>query len=360
MDKSQYRLLSANEIDKFEGYDRDVAQNHIANVGCIIVDSTYGDPIDNEYDLEEIYQAIESTKMYESKNRKNMNRKEKINEEINPRLKGQIANRLMHKIQHNYKYLKSGKKTLIDICKEIHVSPGDRRELLRMANDIMNQYEDFRVSQYGFGMAGSDKEYKGGDDDIQTYGYDEDSMYESKKSTITLTESELRKVISESVKRVLKENQEFYVCGETVYGEGDHYWIGDRKDAKYCKKSSEGFSKGPFRTEEEALAWADKNGINVRGNSGENTQNNNGELGAKEQMRLKHVHAAINAIDAVLNDIQNDYNVEEGIDECYQSVHDARMLMTSVKYSLMGMGQEATNILFRTFGDEMAMRYLQF
>lgn len=71
MDKSQYRLLSANEIDKFDGYDRVVAQNHIANVGCIIVDSTYGDPIDNEYDLEEIYQAIESTKMYESKNRKN-------------------------------------------------------------------------------------------------------------------------------------------------------------------------------------------------------------------------------------------------------------------------------------------------
>lgn len=70
MDKSQYRLLSANKIDKFDGYDRVVAQNHIANVGCIIVDSTYGDPIDNEYDLEEIYQAIESTKMYESKNRK--------------------------------------------------------------------------------------------------------------------------------------------------------------------------------------------------------------------------------------------------------------------------------------------------
>lgn len=67
MDKSQYRLLSANEIDKFDGYDRVVAQNHIANVGCIIVDSTYGDPIDNEYDLEEIYQAIESTQMFENK-----------------------------------------------------------------------------------------------------------------------------------------------------------------------------------------------------------------------------------------------------------------------------------------------------
>lgn len=288
-----------------------------------------------------------------------MKNKKTLKEAIDSKRRGHLMNLLMNKIEQNYRYIKSGKKSLIDICKSINVSPQDRRDLLRMANDAMNQYEDYRVSQYGFGMAGSDKEYKGQDDN-QTYSYDEDSMYESKKNTITLTESELRRVISESVKRVLKENQEFYVCGETVYGEGDHYWIGNRKDAKYCKKSSEGFSEGPFRTEEEALAWADKNGINVRGNSGENTQNNNGELDAKEQMRLKHVHAAINAIDAVLNDIQNDYNVEEGIDECYQSVHDARMLMTSVKYSLMGMGQEATNILFRTFGDEMAMRYLQF
>ena len=266
----------------------------------------------------------------------------------------------MHKIQRNYKYLKSGKKTLIDICKEIHVSPEDRRELLRMANDIMNQYEDFRVSQYGFGMAGSDKEYKGGDDDIQTYGYDEDSMYESKKSTITLTESELRKVISESVKRVLKENQEFYVCGETVYGEGDHYWIGDRKDAKYCKKSSEGFSEGPFRTEEEALAWENKNGININDGSDKNVQNNNRGLDANEQTALKNVQSAINAIDIVLNDIEKGDDFVNGMDECYQSVHDARVLMTSVKYSLMGQGQEATSILFRNFGDEMAMRYLQF
>lgn len=71
MDKSQYRLLPANKINEFEGYDRTVAQTHIDNVGCIIVSAMYGDPIDNEYDLDEIYQAIESTKMYESKNRKN-------------------------------------------------------------------------------------------------------------------------------------------------------------------------------------------------------------------------------------------------------------------------------------------------
>lgn len=74
MDKSQYRLLPADKINEFEGYDRAVAQTHIDNVGCIIVSAMYGDPIDNEYDLEEIYQAIESTKMYESKNRKIMSK----------------------------------------------------------------------------------------------------------------------------------------------------------------------------------------------------------------------------------------------------------------------------------------------
>jgi hypothetical protein len=62
----------------------------------------------------------------------------------------------------------------------------------------------------------------------------------------------------------------------------------------------------------------------------------------------------------VLNDIEKGDDFVNGIDEGYQSVHDARVLMTSVKYALMGQGQEATNILFRNFGDEMAMRYLQF
>jgi hypothetical protein len=176
-------------------------------------------------------------------------------------------------------------------------------------------------------------------------------MYESKKNTITLTESELKKVIAESVKKVLKENQEFYVCGESVYGEGDHYWIGDRKDAKYCKKSSEGFSEGPFRTEEEALAWANKNGINI---------NDGFDRNANEQIALKNVQSAINAINVVLNDIEKGDDFVYGMDECYHSVHDAIVLMTSVKYALMGQGQESTNILFRNFGDEMAMRYCQF
>lgn len=62
IDKSQYRLLPANRLDEFEGYDRVVAQNHISNCGCIIVSPEYGDPIDDEYMLEEIYSQIDGLK----------------------------------------------------------------------------------------------------------------------------------------------------------------------------------------------------------------------------------------------------------------------------------------------------------
>ena len=54
----QYKTLASTEIDKFEGYDRSVAECHIANCGQIIVDCVYEQPIDNEYDLEEIYKQI--------------------------------------------------------------------------------------------------------------------------------------------------------------------------------------------------------------------------------------------------------------------------------------------------------------
>lgn len=116
-------------------------------------------------------------------------------------------NLLMNKIEQNYRYLKSGKKSLVDICKSINVSPQDRRELLRMANDAMNQYEDYRVSQYGFGMAGSDKEYKGRGDEFNYDMSDDDMMMESKKQHIRLTESELKNIITESVKNILMEHE---------------------------------------------------------------------------------------------------------------------------------------------------------
>ena len=56
--KMEYKTLNAEEIDRFTGYDRCVAQCHIANCGRIIIDTTYEQPIDNEYDLEEIYKLI--------------------------------------------------------------------------------------------------------------------------------------------------------------------------------------------------------------------------------------------------------------------------------------------------------------
>lgn len=142
----------------------------------------------------------------ENKNKYNMKNKKTLKEAIESKRRGHLMNLLMNKIEQNYRYLKSGKKSLVDICKSINVSPQDRRELLRMANDAMNQYEDYRVSQYGFGMAGSDKEYKGRGDEFNYDMSDDDIMMESKKQSIRLTESELKKIISESVKRVLKEN----------------------------------------------------------------------------------------------------------------------------------------------------------
>ena len=55
----KYNILPKEEVEQFEGYDKVVAQCHVANCGCIIVDTVYNQPIDNEYDLEEIYDIID-------------------------------------------------------------------------------------------------------------------------------------------------------------------------------------------------------------------------------------------------------------------------------------------------------------
>lgn len=48
-----------HEIDPdWSSYDQGVAQCHLKNVGVIIIDPEYGQPIDNEYDLEEIYSTL--------------------------------------------------------------------------------------------------------------------------------------------------------------------------------------------------------------------------------------------------------------------------------------------------------------
>ena len=55
----KFEILPKEEIEKFEGYDKVVAQCHIANCGSIIVDAVYNEPIDNEYDLADIYNMIQ-------------------------------------------------------------------------------------------------------------------------------------------------------------------------------------------------------------------------------------------------------------------------------------------------------------
>ena len=54
----EFKTLDAEEIARYCGYDRVVAECHIANCGNIIVDAVYEQPIDNEFDLEEIYNTI--------------------------------------------------------------------------------------------------------------------------------------------------------------------------------------------------------------------------------------------------------------------------------------------------------------
>ena len=49
-------VLNSKRIGEFDGYDRSVANCHIANCDYIIVYAARpSEPIDNEYDLEEIY-----------------------------------------------------------------------------------------------------------------------------------------------------------------------------------------------------------------------------------------------------------------------------------------------------------------
>ena len=62
MNELQYKTLASTDIDRFEGYDRAVAECHIANCGQIIVDSVYEQPIDNEYELEVIYNILNNKK----------------------------------------------------------------------------------------------------------------------------------------------------------------------------------------------------------------------------------------------------------------------------------------------------------
>lgn len=70
--KTSYGLEfnTVTEIDPgWSDYDKKVAESHLANTGVVIVDAKYGQPIDNEYDLEEIYRIIEKEKTDHPKNK---------------------------------------------------------------------------------------------------------------------------------------------------------------------------------------------------------------------------------------------------------------------------------------------------
>lgn len=55
----RFLVLNAKELERFSGYDRAVAQCHIANCGSIIVyENNPSEPIDDEYDLDAIYNTL--------------------------------------------------------------------------------------------------------------------------------------------------------------------------------------------------------------------------------------------------------------------------------------------------------------
>ena len=69
--KTSYGLEfdTVTEINpEWSDYDKTIAGCHLANARVVIVDTEYGQPIDNEHDLEEIYQILEKKKTGHTKN----------------------------------------------------------------------------------------------------------------------------------------------------------------------------------------------------------------------------------------------------------------------------------------------------
>ena len=52
------KVLDASHLNEFEGYDRKVCQCHIENCGYILVDTMFGDPVDDEFMLYEAYSQL--------------------------------------------------------------------------------------------------------------------------------------------------------------------------------------------------------------------------------------------------------------------------------------------------------------
>lgn len=80
----------------------------------------------------------------------------------------------------------------------------------------------------------------------------------TKKNTIRLTENELKKVIAESVRKILREVNEtpnYYICLEDPYDGEMYFWAGTEEDAQYCENSSGCNYIGPI-SKESAEEWA--------------------------------------------------------------------------------------------------------
>ena len=130
----------------------------------------------------------------------------------------------------------------------------------------------------------------------------------TKKNTIRLTESKLKKVISESVKKVLKEYDETNSYDEV---EDDDYLYGENSDAN---------------------------------------------LDENEKKLVSKVEDAINQINYVLHYLNMGDEYVMGASELYPLVKDAWVLMTCAKYGLKA-GKVPSDWLYHAFG-KAARKYI--
>ena len=133
-----------------------------------------------------------------------MNRK--VDENITRRGYSWLENYLMDTIEACYEDIKKGERTLLDICKSavdtarynhVHYNTReDRMQIYQMAKECLTRVEDYMASQEGML-----------DDNMFPPHTDNDNTYESKnmENTVRITESQLKQMITESVRRVLNE-----------------------------------------------------------------------------------------------------------------------------------------------------------
>ena len=130
-----------------------------------------------------------------------------IDENITRRGYNWVENYLMQMIEASYEELKKGETTLLDICKgavdtarhnHVHYNTReDRMQIYQMAKECLTRVEDYMASQEGMLD----------DNMFPPHNEDDNKFYESKnmKNTVRITESQLRQMITESVKRVINE-----------------------------------------------------------------------------------------------------------------------------------------------------------